>query len=109
MARNVPINYPDDRFVAYSFFQGYILDGAIDQLQQQPFFVSFGMRTLGLVPRQMLSCGWPIPTIGTFEPFGPQSKVDRMTQNGQMTQADRSVVTDTLGKLTTTLPTGSAV
>jgi hypothetical protein len=32
-----------------------------------------------------------------------------MTQAGQMTQGDGSVVTNTLGHLTTILPTGSAI
>jgi hypothetical protein len=67
------------------------------------------MRTFGLVPRQLLGRGGLIRAIRTFEPFGPQPKVDRVSQDRQMAQSDGSVVTDTLRNFTAALMTVSVI
>ena len=47
---HITIDYPDHRFIAQIFFDGHILNGAIDQLQQDLLLIGFGMATFGMIP-----------------------------------------------------------
>jgi len=102
------VNRSRHRVIAYIFFASDVFYGAIDQLQHQVAVICFRVRTLGIIPIQLL-CARLAITVRTFIALRAQANVQPMSQNGQMSQFNLPSATIGLRDLTTTRVADGAI
>ena len=74
--------------VADVFLAHHILNGAVDQGEEQVALLGNGVQRPRVIPIQSLGCGRTIVAIRTAETLGPNADVDHSAEDGQMAQED---------------------
>src|SRR5712691_6499910 len=94
---NRTINDTHDRFITDIFFDAGILNGTIDQAQQNLFFIGFGKGTPWSIPRECLGGGRVPITMEALIAFWAKMNKSFPAQNGQMSERDLTIFTIKLG------------